>query len=686
MTYVSSEDIPLTSVNESTGEDKASLASVLACPVCRVGLIERQCAWECPGCGTSYPAADGFVRIGSPWRCAGELPRDQMQKLLKSARESSWERAVADAEKTIGTSLAHKIIGKAVGDWFFEVPWKPNMRTLNLASGWGELSFYLAQHVGEVYSLEEDPLKSEFQTIRREQETIDNVVIVNSKLTILPFKDETFDLIALNTALERIGGCARSRKSKELLRCFLLRVRKMLAPAGSLYLTGANQFWNLIRTDHRNGACSLPRTSRGYRRLLAEAGFSETRVHWVLPDSANPFQSARVENARALRFFARTQRSGSVRGAVKSVLLIAASRCGVQQFVTPQFSIAADANGGRSPSLLELVCESLRSRGIEVSADDALRCDLGRLVVSTRNRYINRTRARWVLFDRRTHRPAVMVKIPRYRQGERWLSREQRVFSAIAERFTSLRDPPRTWYMRVGGVLVLCEKFFLGVPFKRSLRSPEAHGAVMGWLSELHASAPPEARTVSVLRESLAILDHLFSYECVEAPVVAYLQKWVDEISQSNLTGARCVAVHGDFTPGNIMLSPHEVFVTDWEWAQTQGCPWEDFWAFELSCAFGVSPDGSVKRNDPLNALALLEGKSVQSDILKSALREFLSRTGLARDTLVGGLVWTIVRRVVRELDLWSLGPRRSRYYRLLALAARKKVPLWDSARRLTHG
>ncbi|MHC4295059.1 MAG: methyltransferase domain-containing protein, partial [Planctomycetota bacterium] len=666
-------------ISKSPHAETASDEAVLACPECGGGVLRGRVVWQCTRCGTPYPSLPGLVRINPSPHYSGELSHHDMLEVLDCAQRSSWIDAVTLVVKKTNRALAQQIIGKAAGDWFFEVPRKDGMRVLIAASGWGELTFYLARHVKEVYSLEGDVAKSEFQRIRRQQEQTDNVIIVNSDEITLPFRDESFDLIAINGTLGWLGSTVGLQRRKDALLCYLARIRRLLKPAGCMYLAGKNRGSWSNRRNHKNSADPLACTPRGYRSLLRKAGFDEIHISWVLPDTANPFQSARFENARALRFFARTQPTDSLKRRGGNAILRAATRCKAHKFIMPSLSIVSCAKSSKHRSLLESICEQLRQRGMNVYADDALRRDMARVVVARRNRYLHLTNAKWILFDRKTRRPVMIVKVPRRREGAEWIRREERIFGEIAGRFPRLSESRKALYMQVEDTPIMCERFFHGKTFREHLRSPAAHRSVINWLVELQQSAPSETR-IAAQQELFHSLEQFFTHNDIDAPIRTYLAQWADAVSHLDGEPVRCVPVHGDFTPGNIFLSRNEVFITDWEWAQTEGYPWFDFWALELSCSLGVSPDGSTNRIDPANTLASLEGTSPQSDLITLASREFLNKTALPRNILLGGLLWTIIWRIRRELELYGIPPHDSRYYQLLSLAAGDNVPLWDCA------
>ena len=670
----------LTPADKRIDDDGRQRQTVVACAQCGEGLLRGDRTWRCPRCRRSYPALPGVVRISPQPRYAGDVPQETMQAVLERARDSSWLDATNIVKARHGPAAAERIVGVSAGDWFPEVPWRRGMRVLDIGSGWGQLAFRLCRYVKEVYSLEPVAQLADFQQIRRRQEQAENVTIVNSQLDRLPFRAESFDLIALKQILEVIGASDPSQRPTDLQRIFLGQVRRLLKPEGAIYLAGTNRLACWRGSNHKGGARACIHSPGGYRELLREAGLLDMRICWVLPSCEAPLASARFGDARALSFFARWRGRGSIEARAKSLLLRAAARAGASTFVMPNLAVVACANGRRRRSLLERICDRLGKNGISVRADRCLRCSPRRRSLTGRIK----AKALHLLFDSRSGRPVMVAKVPRGLAGMRWLQREERAFGAIAGRCPHLQQARRALYMRVGDIRVLCERFFPGRSFSQHPRRPRAQSAVMSWLSAMHRQAATSGgQALSVAACAEAVVDRLIAHDGIEPEVARYLRQWLDAISRRRRLRVRSVPVHGDFTPDNVLLSGRETFVTDWDQARPAGGPWEDFWTFQLSCAFNTSGNESAESAHAPNALACLAGANGHWRVMAAASAQLVEEAGIPREALVGGLLPTIVRRALIDLDLRGLGPTGSRYYQLLRLAAGDGIALWDCADRI---
>lgn len=688
-------------------------SKVLACPKCGAPLGQNEGVWACPRCSASYQSSHGLVRINPSTYYWGEIPREAMLRTLDRARRSSCRQAVAEVAQETGWLPAPRyIFSPGRVDWFPEVPCRRGMRILDMGSGWGNLAFLLSQHFDEVYSLEGILERADFQQIRREQDGVHNLFVVNSDLTVLPFQPATFDLVVLNGVLEWMGLADIARNPREVQLSVLRGLGEILRPGGYLYIgtearvsyaamKGARDHSGLPYTSllprpladlvmrwysraHHRTEDVTPRsyrtytyTPRAYGRLLAESGYSNTRISWVVPTYNRPCYSAPFECPHALRFHKQERGERRVKKRIESALFRAATYCGLERYLMSTLSIVASAQGNPYPTLLESVCLSLQQRGFRVSASQSLRCTPVWKEMNTR------TKIRYILFNLHTHRPEVMLKFPRTRESVEVFRREERSFTSIAARCPGLAEVRGAHYLSIEGFPVLCERFFAGTAFRRQLGSEQAYAAVMHWLAQFQASAQGDSQTMAILPAAGNAVERLSTRVGVEQQVREFLQQWLDATSKFEDTPVPSVPVHGDFTINNTLLSPDEVFITDWEWARPQGAPWEDFWTFIMSCALNTSPDGTAGQRKPENLVASLQGDSANSRLVRLAAESFLNKSNLPRNALVGGFLPTVACRALRDLDDLRRRCDQSVFYQFLSLAARRRLPLWDAIDRL---
>lgn len=689
---------------------------VLACPKCGAALVRGDTSLDCAQCGVSYPSAAGLVRIHPSPYYWGEIPRASMLTTLERARQSSWREAVLAAGNENNWLAAESYVCDAArADWFPEVFFRKGMRALDVGSGWGSIAFLLSEFVEEVYSLEGVIERADFQQIRREQDNVRNLTVVNSDLTVLPFRPQSFDLVVLNGLLEWIGLADPEHAPRDVQLAVLRRIYGLLKPGGCLYVGIENRLGlaalrggvdhsglpytsllprciaDLVVRVHRRShyrteglACHGYRTytytPRGYRRLLQEAGFPDVCVSWILPSYNLPLEGARIENRAALRFVAASKGRGSLRARIKGLLLRAGVACGLQEYLFPCVSVVARTGGDRAPSLLETICLGLRDRGIGVRAQDALRFTPFHRAQDRQGRIL------YVLFDEKTLQPAVAVKIPRTQESADRLRREASTYTQIEAHNQELASHRWAIYKDVAGIPILCERFFRGQPFVEHLKPDLAYLAVLDWLAAFQRCGPHRASTVSTVEMGDRAINRLSTHASVDRSVMAFLRNWLDAVKVGEDSKTQTVPVHGDFGTGNILLSGNEVFVTDWEWAKCEGAPWEDFWAFIMCWALNTAPDGATETREAGNLLASLTGESVHSHRVRDAAAHFSEAAGVSRHVLWGGLLPAITLRALRDIDEWNVSPDRSFYYQVLSASVRSGLPLWERLRSVLSG
>jgi len=683
--------------------------SVLICKKCAASLIPGDTCWTCCNCNASYPSVPGLVRINPSPYYWGEISRDAMRATLERARQTSWRDAVIWAGRENKWMDAKRIVfSQGCCDWYPEVSIKRDMRALDIGSGWGNLAFLMSQRISEVYSLEGVIERADFQQIRREQEQIDNLIVVNSDLTILPFKHASFDLVVLNGVLEWMGLADLGRNPRDIQLSICKHIVKLLKPGGYLYIGIENRVsisairgakdhsslpftsllpqWlaNLVvklnaRSRHRtedlrfDSHRTYTYTPRGYRELLGESGFTNVHISWIHESNNVPAHSTRFESKSAFRFYTQNEGRVSVKRRIKSRVLNVIDQCGLIRYCMPNLAIVSCTTGKRSLTVIEEIIHNLNQRGYCVDIEQYLRYTGINRVMSVRAKII------YILFDERTGRPAFVAKLPRTRKSAEILREEENVFDLVASHSPKLNDTRCAIYQHINGLPVLCERFFPGTTFNEHMLSEQSYNKAIDWLVDFQAARPDDdAQTLSVVDSARTAVENVCAYDCVNQEVKDYLHRWFDSVSDIGSMRTRCVPVHGDFSASNILLSGNAIHITDWEWIREEGGPWEDFCALLMSTGFNTAPNGSNKQRVPENLLASLKGESVHSKYVGQASARFLSKTNLPPSLLIAGLLSAVSSRVIRDFDQHGFLGQESIHYRFLYSAARTRTPLWD--------
>ena len=270
---------------------------------------------------------------------------------------------------------------------------------LDIGCGYGAITHSISRSVGELYSVEAIPERIEFTQERLRQEGIGNVRLVQASATALPLVDNSFDLIVTNGVLEWIGewdleGDPRSAQIK-----FLGKIRRLLKASGVLVVGIENRIGYglfLGACDHsgipytslvpRRMASFMLRHSskphhrtqlnpkkeyrtytyseRGYRGLLADAGFVDVSCYWAEPGYNQPYNLIPLTMPHWVQqqFQDLLDHPGpSPERSWRRKLKRLAARSGLLPLVVPDFMFIASNQTGRSTKVETWIQEQLNS-------------------------------------------------------------------------------------------------------------------------------------------------------------------------------------------------------------------------------------------------------------------------------------------------------------------------------------
>jgi FkbM family methyltransferase len=284
------------------------------CPRCKSALSEQATGLHCRECGGGWPVRNGVPYFVEDHPYCGDIPEADMREVLKRAETSSWKESVTESHSPSVQRAADTILNLDRANWYRLADLNSQSRVLDVGAGMGTTSHALAKRFREVIAMEPALEAVEFMRCRFSQERLGNVVCVRSSVWEMPFPPASFDLVVLNGVLEWVAA-GREGNPEQLQQAALDRVSELVRPGGYVYLGVDNRVsWHSLlgRQDVR---CSLryiailPRllagvyarvkgqtggyrnytySARGYRKMLARAGFATPACYAALPSYNSP--------------------------------------------------------------------------------------------------------------------------------------------------------------------------------------------------------------------------------------------------------------------------------------------------------------------------------------------------------------------------------------------------------------
>lgn len=342
----------------------------LVCPACRGRVVASEQAINCPTCCRSWPVQHGVPLFAENALYWGELEQARMRELNETARQIGWNQAV----DRFAAHLRDYITSEHRVDWIPLVGLSPSWRVLDMGAGWGGNAFPLCRHVEQVVAVESVPERTEFLSIRKEQEEARNLQVICASVHSLPLPENSFDLIILNGFLEW-AAISKQGQPREIQKEVLAGIRRLLRDQGCVYIGIENRFGiNMLLggNDHSNMkytslmprfmaslAMRLGSSTRhfhvqaiapsyrtytysywGYLKLLHEAGYHSIEVRGALTYNM-PTVMYCLDHAHGFRHYLRDTTPRSAKGRVLRLIGLKASFPAFLKLLSPCFCIAA---------------------------------------------------------------------------------------------------------------------------------------------------------------------------------------------------------------------------------------------------------------------------------------------------------------------------------------------------------
>ncbi len=171
----------------------------VCCPVDHGTLFEQDDHLVNPRLGLKYPIEGGIPVFADKRGYWSNVPRKTMRRVIElSVSSGDWlkilREEIPECERHIAPLFR--------GDIHAALPISKESVVLDAGSMWGGVTLPLAQFCKEIYALDQTWESLKYLQVRSKQESLNNVIPVESSIAKLPFESDKFDLVILNGVLE----------------------------------------------------------------------------------------------------------------------------------------------------------------------------------------------------------------------------------------------------------------------------------------------------------------------------------------------------------------------------------------------------------------------------------------------------------------------------------------------------
>jgi len=232
----------------------------------------------------------------------GKSKEEMLLEAIDIIDSKGWQAFDEKFSKKFDYSL-----DESLADWHFNIPINKDYIAMDIGAGLGRSSIPLSRFAKKIISVDNSISRMRFLKRFVKNNNIDNIEVCVADIYDLPFKEKSFDLIALNGVLEWVGKTKLYKEHRQAQIVALEICRKLLKDGGYLYIGIENRFaLSYLRgTDHSGLRFTsyMPRfiadfycrargkgeydtytyNKGGYLKLFKESGFKENNINFFLP-------------------------------------------------------------------------------------------------------------------------------------------------------------------------------------------------------------------------------------------------------------------------------------------------------------------------------------------------------------------------------------------------------------------
>lgn len=293
------------------------------------------------------------------------VPAPDAERLGEAVGRVHWRTALRASESPAVRAVAGRVENLNVANWHMLVPLPATATALDVGADLGTVAHALALSYRRVVALDPSAARARFARHRLDQERLTGAHAVAGDLLALPVRRSSVDLVVLLGVLGAVAREAQGGRPAESQRRLLEEVRAALKPGGWVVLGVDNRFassylagapdpdfrlpWAgllprplaraLAWIAGRPGATPSLHSVRGYRRLLARAGFEDVRVWCALPGYAEPRLLVACAQGPFAHFLANLSAVGT--SAPRRIVRGLLHRLGLLKYMAPSYCILA---------------------------------------------------------------------------------------------------------------------------------------------------------------------------------------------------------------------------------------------------------------------------------------------------------------------------------------------------------
>ena len=265
---------------------------------------------------------------------------------------------------------------------------------------------------------------------------------------------------------------------------------------------------------------------------------------------------------------------------------------------------------------------------------------------------LSRGKVLYFIFLNGDNEPSYVIKLPRFKLGEKLLKEESKIIEEIRKAYPTLKNIcfPKLCTDEFGSFFL--EKYIKGKRFNINFHSQFLHDKAIDWLLYFQKHTRQDKLSKDIFCKKAREIINKYIHFCKPGNwFEGFEERFLIELDKISDFTMDLVCQHGDFTKTNLIYNGKGIFITDWEYTQASGESYFDILTFSINNSLKIEENGENVSAQVKSFYTSFVKGNWYTKILKHSIDRYIKTSGTKSEILQICLPLTLMTLSYREIE-----------------------------------